>query len=301
MAERKTPARRGPTRAAALKALGITKEDFELLKGLKESQVSADPEPERPWVPDPEDVKRVQSDFSDPQQHLEDRPVPEQVSVGIDHGVPNAEPVWYMRNLRGVEVGFRLSRQAESTKKRTQLKPRGQRGDMQKLEHGDLQDAELKTQVAYGLIEILPEGEALDVLKRQYTNQQVQVPPHIAALRNEKGEEYNVAPRTTSDEEAMGYKVADLNPDLMQGKLSDREIKRDGGFAQQGVVMEPVQTPRPGKIVSDGFLAPVQQDMGADNEKQAAVDAKLRAKQFEHRPEDNLGVKVTVEEPQRVQ
>jgi hypothetical protein len=278
MAER-TPARkpkRGPTKAAALKALGLTQEDLDYIKDRNappQTHEASDNSLRGDWL--------VREEKVDPTFDQSDE-----------------DPVWYMRNLRGVDVGFRLSRQSDSGKKRTNLKPRGQRGDMQKLEPGDLKDSELKTQVAYGLIEVIPEGEALEALKKQYTNVGTQVPAHIALLRNERGEEYKTPVRTVTDEEAMGYKVADLNPDLMSGKLSDREIKRDGGFAQDAS-----RTPTGGNpaIISDGFMAPVQSDGSGDNERAAEVDAKIRANAFEG-PADAIGVaKVTVEPTQRVQ
>jgi hypothetical protein len=187
-----------------------------------------------------------------------------------------------MRNLRQMDVGFRLSRQEATGQKRTNLKPRGQRGDIVKLEPGDLKDAELQTQVSYGLVEVIPEGEALEAIRKQYTNYQNTVPAHIAMLRNPKGEEYTqVNPVTmASDDEAYGIKVADLDPGLMQGKLSDKEIKRSGGFAQNAQ-----QTPTGGNpsIISDGFMAQPQQGLGnnGDNEKAAEVDALARSKAFE--------------------
>lgn len=311
--KKRAPARKPPTKAAALKALGLTNEDLAALKQLRSQQAApAEPAPTvctcgpnegctncppGKWSNSPEPrlveasaTLQPGSGFggdgmrnapSDPQAHLEDRPAPRTIdrAQAVDFAQTD-EPVWYMRNLRYMEVGFRLSRQSDSSKKRTNLKPRGQRGDIVKLEPGDLKDAELQTQVAYQVIEIIPEGEALAAIAKQYTNHQHAVPAHIAALRNPLGKEYDTAPRTLSDEESMGYKVADLDPALMQGKLSDKDIKRDGGFA----VMQPVQNPNPGRIVSDGFMAAPQQELGrnaTDNEKAAQIDALARSKQFE--------------------
>lgn len=321
-APKRKSTKRGPTRAAALKALGITAEDLRALKALREASTNdaaVDAAEALAGHPlrrsEPIKVAQLSEEGrevaaqavvrminTDPQGALEDRQGPQPVSGSVPQ--TEEEPVWYMRNLRGVEVSFRLSRQGDMSKNnnRTNLKPRGSRGDIAKLESGDLKDSELQTQVAYGLVEIIPEGEALEAIRRQYTNAQQTVPAHIAALRNEYGKEYGQTNpvRMATDEEAFGIKVADLDPAVMQGKRSDKEIKRDGGIVQPGVVMEPVQNPRPGSIVSDGFLAPVQTDMSGDNDKQAAVDAKLRARQFEDRPEDNLGVKVTLEPTQKV-
>jgi hypothetical protein len=298
---RKTATRKGPTQAAALKALGLTKEDLAALKELRTQQAST-PEPAPACTCNPGEACSdcppkvveaaanlrpgsglVNPNASDPQAEIEYRqaPVPQQPNI------PQTaeEPTWYMRNLRYMEVGFRLSRQSDSTKKRTQLKPRGQRGDIVKLEPGDLKDSELQTQVAFGVVEIISEGEARQAIAKQNTNRQQAVPSHIAMLRNEKGEEYTQSNpvRMASDEEAFGIKVADLNPDLMSGRMSDKEIKRDGGFAQQNLVGE-VQNPSPGRIVSDGFIDPVQTDssqLGNNDQRSQEIDALARSKAFE--------------------
>lgn len=331
-APKRKPAKRGPTKAAALKALGLTQEDLDALKALAalRNAQSNDDAVDKAEALAGHPLKRsveyktldeqgkqevVQTTTEllrkdDGQQALEDRPAPQ--PKAWDDPDPTAEPVWYVRNLRGVDVGFRLSRQQESTKKRTDLKPRGSRGDMVKLEPGDLKDPELQTQVGYGLVEVIPEGEALKAIKSQYTNAQTTVPAHIAALRNEYGKEYGQTNpvRMATDEEAFGIKVADLDPDVMAGRKSDKEIKRDGGIIQQGVTMEPVQNPRPGPIVSDGFaaqqnfIAPTQTDgsqLGNADEHAQQVDALARSKEFEG-PGAGLGnVTVSVEPVRRVQ
>lgn len=308
-----TPAKKkrttGPTKAAALKKLGLTQEDLNALKELR-SQQGATPTADPSFEDKVAAVVAQQASkhavygsatvhpASDPQAHLEDRKAPEQVAWNSPD--EDAAPVWYARNLRGVDVGFRFTRQQESGQKRTNLKPRGSRGDMVRLHPEDLRDPELATQVSYGLIEVIPEGEAQAAIKKQYTNAQTEVPNHISMLRNPLGEEYQQANpvKFATDEEAYGVKVADLNPDLMAGKLSDKEIFRDGGFVQNAG-----HTPTGGNpaIISDGFLAATQSEDRGNNEKQAEVDAKFRAGQFEDRPEDNLGVKVTLEPTQRTQ
>lgn len=278
-ATRKTSAKRGPTKAAALKALGLTQEDLDLLKERREFlQQPAPPQAQAPVA-----------------QHSIDR------ATAVDFA-STEEPVFYARNVRHVEVGFRLTRQTKQGEKRTQLKPRGSRGDMIRLESSDLKDPELQTQVEYGLIEIIPEGEALGAIKRQYTNAQQEVPAHIAMLTNAMGEKlYPDQIKFASEEEAYGIKVADLDPALMQGRLSDKEIKRDGGFTQNAQ-----QTPPGGNsaIISDGFIAPAQGDgtqMGNNDQRSQQIDALARSKQFEG-PGAGLGeVTVKVEPVRRVQ
>lgn len=281
---RKTPAK-GPTKAQALKALGLTNDELNAFKAaatelaaIKAQQAAQNVPAEE--APEPAYVQSEAVRDRNPQQYLEDRLPPQPIPV--ETPVPEQrEPVWYIRNLRHVDVSFRLSRQEDTSKKRTSLKPRGQRGDIVKLEPGDLHDIELQTQVQYQLVEVIPEGEAREAISKQYTNAQTVLPSHIAALRNELGQPYNIAPRTLSDEESMGYAVANLDPRLMQGRLSDKEIARGAGFSDG--IMQPVQNPRPGSILSDGFMAPAQPGMGnqSDNERAQAVDALARSKQFE--------------------
>lgn len=320
-APKRKSTKRGPTRAAALKALGLTAEDFAAIKALREASTNdaavdaaeslaghklqrSEPQAVEASATLHSHSPSLGTGGQDPQAALEDRPAPEKVAWNAP---TEGDPVWYVRNLRGVDVGFRLTRQQKQGEKRTNLKPRGARGDMVRLEPNDLKDPELSTQVEYGLVEVIPEGEALEAIKRQYTNAQVQVPAHIAALRNELGQEYTQANpvRMATDEEAFGVKVADLDPALMQGKLSDREIKRDGGIVGQGgVTMEPVQNPRPGSIISDGFMAPAQTDsssLGGADERSQQIDALARSNQFEG-PGAGLGeVTLKVEPVRRVQ
>lgn len=318
---RKAPAKRGPTKAAALKALGLTQEDLNAIKELRELKAVLDkndlpspmqsvPQAVRDLVghqdhpktgEGPESDHKTEVRFTDSaQEFLEDRqaPVPQQQSLPQS----TEDPVFYARNLRHVDVGFRLTRQQKQGEKRTNLKPRGSRGDMIKLEASDLRDPELQTQVNYGLIEVIPEGEALAAIAKQFTNQQTAVPAHIAMLTNAKGEQlYPDQVVMASDEEAYGIKVADLDPALMQGKLSDSQIKRGGGFAQNAS-----QTPTGGNpsIISDGFIAPTQGDssqMGNNDARSQDVDALARSKQFEG-PGAGLGpVTVKVEPVRRLQ
>lgn len=287
---RKTTTRKGPTQAAALKALGLTKADLDYIKDRHSSPTTE--EVAAKTVAQQKDKREVLASATlhpgsgfggatDPQQVLEDRQRPQPQATALPQTAE--EPVWYMRNLRQMDVGFRLSRQEAQGQKRTNLRPRGQRGDIVKLEPGDLKDAELQTQVSYALVEVISEGEALEAMRKQYTNHQNEIPAHIAMLRNPKGEQYAQANpvQIASDDEAYGIKVADLDPALMQGRLSDKEIKRDGGF-----VPNAQQTPTGGNpaIISDGFMAQPQQGLGntaGDNEKAAQVDALARSKAFE--------------------
>jgi hypothetical protein len=177
--------------------------------------------------------------------------------------------VFYARNLGSV-TRFRLSRQQDKSKRATELKPRGQRGDMIRLEPQDLNDPELITQVEYGLIEIITEAQARDIIRKQAHNIQQAIHPAMAALRNELGEEYaQDAVRVDVEYNAQGITVAQLTPqgggagalpDLGRRGVDWNAIRQ----GQNAPVMQPIQNPSPGRIISDGFVKPdVQADMVA--------------------------------------
>lgn len=99
----------------------------------------------------------------------------------------NEEGPWWVRNAYNAPFSLRLERQDK--KKRIELKARGQRGDMFPLQEGDLDDPTLQSNLNTKLIEIIPNGEAKNVLSKQTMNLQREHVP-IAILRNEKGEPY---------------------------------------------------------------------------------------------------------------
>lgn len=295
---RKTTTRRGPTKAAALKALGLTKEDLDALKELRDQQNSA-PEyphqdgdvtvlgPEVIATPDAS-VISYQGENYTPQATAEERKVQIEAKVKIynsykeagltipadlkaeveayiadkiDADEPQAGP-WFARNLRNVEFRMRLSRQ-KSGEKSTSLKPRGSRGDLVKLQPEDLEDDALIANVQLGIIEIIPVQEAKAVLAKQATNQQQAVHPAMAMLRNELGKEYE-----QDSVQVVGdntYTVANLQP---QGG----EAGNLPGGKGLRINWEQARNVNPGPIVSDGF---------ADQDRAKAADAIARNKNIE--------------------
>lgn len=254
---RKKPAKRGPTKATALKSLGLTQEDLDLLKELKTARENAAAKVEE--VVEPKTT--VDPKISEPE--TEDK--------------PQSGP-WYIRNLRNVEVGFRLTRQEGSGKKRTNLKPRGQRGDLTKIEEADLTDDELLTQVNYNVVEIIPAAEAKKVLDNQSINQQQAVHPAMASLRNPLGQPYEQ--QNIPVVEDNSYTVANLKPQGGEaGELPSSGRGVDWGQIHQG---GPGGNPA---IISDGFAqAP-----------DVAADIAARRKDLEGPAAGLGGVKVVVE------
>lgn len=248
---KRTTTKRGPTKAAALKALGLSQDDLDTLKAVAAAREAAAQQQEEAPVEQPT-----------PPEPIANEPQP----VALPAPDPDQPVVFYARNLGSV-TRFRLSRQQDRTKRATELKPRGQRGDMLRLEPQDLNDPELITQVEYGLIEIITEAQARDIIRKQAHNIQQAVHPAMAALRNELGEEYpQDAVRVDVEYNSQGITVAQLTPqgggagalpDLGRRGVDWNAIRQ----GQAAPVMQPVQNPSPGRIVSDGFAKP---DVAAD-------------------------------------
>lgn len=269
---RKKPVKRGPTKATALKTLGLDTEDLELLKQLKEARAQG----ERKDVT----IKAEIAESAAVQQESKQGTL----KTLTDSASSGEDGPWFIRNLRNVEVHFRLGRQEGQTKKRTNLEPRGSRGDILKIENDDLNDENLITQVSYGLIEIITAAEARKVIDGQSVNQQQAVHPAMALLRNELGQPYQQTEVPVVGDNS--YTVAHLNPQggeagalPGQGRGVDWNAIHSGNA---GVGGNP-------SIVSDGFAAPPE----------VQADVIARRKDIEGPAAGLGGVKVTVEPTQR--
>jgi hypothetical protein len=203
---------------------------------------------------------------------------PKKTAAPVEQAVEQPqEPTRYAaRNLTGYEFGFRLERQSDKGKKRTDLKPRGQRGDFVILQDGDLDDPGLQDQVNVGAIEIITAAEATKIAQKQTTNQQ-KVHPALAMIRNEYGEEYEEgAFHVDQSFEDQGVVVARLNDG--QIAVGRGGIDRTG---QSGPEPEHSRGAgrlrRPGGAPASSSLA-TQVPTGGSNATAANVDAKARIK-----------------------
>jgi hypothetical protein len=249
MAEQKKPAtparkrttKRGPTKATALKALGLTQEDLNLIKDLQKTQAEA------PSL----NIQTLESDNPEVVTAIAEAAIAEEDDVKRE----DTSGIFYIRNLRNIEVHFRLERQSDKTKKRTNLNPRGQRGDLVKLEPEDLEDHELNTQINYGLVEIITAAEAKKVLAGQTINQQQRVHPAMASLRNELDKPYEQGAVTVeASYEDQGVVVANLKPQGGgAGELASHGRSIDWEAARS---TNQVSTPTSNGLISDGFAAP---------------------------------------------
>lgn len=275
-AARKPTKRRGPTKAAALKALGLTQADLDAIKDLKElgAQHGASP-----MQSVPESVREVAEDAglaqkSKAQQRAKEATYDELVKqnseipadlardVESQRGVPNpastgaeGPQTFFIRNLRLVEVGIRLERQSDQKTKRIDLKPRGTRGDIKPLQEGDLQDSTLIANVELGVVEIITAAEAQKAIKNQVNNAQTAIHPAMAMLRNPLGEEYaDGAVQGVEDYVDESVVVARLTP--VGGEFGEIAFNREnrGSFDRAPQEQGRSLGGNP-HILSDGFAA----------------------------------------------
>lgn len=178
----------------------------------------------------------------------------------------NAKGPWFVRNGYPAEFNLRLDRQTE--KRRISLKPRGRPGDMHPLEEGDLKDPNLMQNVRLGVIEVIPAGEAYRIMDQQTHNMGTRVHTPTALLRNPTGQPYaEGAIKVEAEFNQRGITVATLDPNQMQGHVSDKEVASNRSFGgmqrtQPGVphkVSEFVPTGGNPAIIQNG---PVQAPVG---------------------------------------
>lgn len=141
----------------------------------------------------------------------------------------------YVRNITRAQVVLRFQGNNE---RRVVLNPRGQRGDLQPIVVGEinqLPDVDV-------LYEIITEHEGKEILAKQTTNQQA-FHPAIDILRNAKGERYEKAVVMEAKEAVQGHLVARVESnDAKEGNrknITVEPIER---------VNPPEQVTRPGSI-----------------------------------------------------
>lgn len=143
----------------------------------------------------------------------------------------NINGPWYVRNRTRTQFNIRLDRQTE--KRRIQLKPMGEPGDLHPLKDEDLGDPVLRQNVGLGLCEVIPAGEAAEIINNQTHNMGHRVHTPLAVLRNENDKAYEAgAVRVEAEFNSQGVTVAQLDPRVSQGGLHDRELKQTGGLTR---------------------------------------------------------------------
>ncbi len=200
-------------------------------------------------------------------------------------------PKWIRNNFNG-PFALRLDRQTE--KRRIELKPRGQRGDIHPLEPGDENDRNLIASVETGLVSIITNGEAKRISTGQTTNiQQTHTP--LSILKNAKGEPITAPVRTEVEYNQQGIVVGVVDQGAQQRI-------RDGEFGKARNPLGDLQ--RPQHEVTSTFVptggnpAIVHQGVGpqpmSKEARERLQDDLARRRGVQGRPEDVLGLSVEV-------
>lgn len=201
-------------------------------------------------------------------------------------------PQW-VRNLLSSPFHLRLQRQNQKDGiRRIELKPRGVRGDMHPLEPGDENDHVLINSL--GFIEIIGNGTAQKVAEGQTHNIQ-KTNTTLAMITNELGEPIQKLTVETEYNQ-QGVTVAYIDP-TQHAKLEQGEFGKSrsplGDLSRQPIEQVSHFIPTGGNpaIVSQGPLT--------DNARAAVADKLARIKGVQGRPEEVLGLTVSVEPPRQ--
>lgn len=233
--KRKPAAKRTPAKKSPVKKVVIAPPADELKPMTEEerqAKLSAYVACKNAGIPIPAELVIVEAWIAE-EQERRDAEEAERAQYQQELAEENKKGPWFIRNGYRAPFSLRLERQAEG--RRIELKPRGVPGDMHPLLEEDLNDPLLKRNVANGCCEVIPAGEANRVLAKQTHNAGRRVHTPTAILRNAKGEAYGEgAIKTEIEFNQQGVTVGVIDPDQIQGKYSDTEVKRSalGGIAR---------------------------------------------------------------------
>ena len=193
-----------------------------------------------------------------------------------------AGPKW-VRNLYTSPFSLRLQRQSDTKTRRIELKPRGVRGDMFPLEDGDEKDHILIANI--GRVEFIGVGTANRMLSCLTHNIQ-KTNTTLAMITNEVGEpikKLTVETEYNQQGVVVGYIDPNAKPKAPLGGI----LRPDQVPVATDQVAHFVPTGGNPAIVSQGPLT--------DNAKLAVADKLARLKGVQGRPEEVLGLTVSVE------
>jgi hypothetical protein len=220
----------------------------------------------------------------------------EQAKYRQELDVENQKGPWFIRNGYRAPFSLRLDRQSDG-KRRIELKPRGVPGDMHPLEDGDLNDPSLKRNVTLGSCEVIPAGEANRIMENQTHNAGPRIHTPTAILRNAKGEAYpEGAIKTEIEFNSRGVTVGVVDPEQVQGKYSDTEVKR----ADLGGIKRVQQREVASQFIpTGGGEVSIQRPMSSEDAQLRIADDLARRKGLGGVAAGLGGLSVTVNPPQR--
>lgn len=296
-AKRKAPARKkAATRKTPTKRIEVDDRDFlsEPLDGSARAYTEAQ------WaalletystlktagLPIPSEVAEPVDTWLAQQQAIEDKATRIQQDEAAVIAKEDEEGPKWIRNLYTSPFSIRLQRQNQKDGiRRIELKPRGVRGDMFPLEPGDENDHILRQNL--GRVEIIGDGTAKRIAEGQTTNIQ-KTNTTLAMITNEVGEPIKKLTVETEYNQ-QGVVVGYIDPNA-KAKAPLGGIVRPNQLPD-GVVPEQVQQ----FIPTGGNPAIVSQGPLTDNAQAAIADKLARIKGLQGRPEEVLGLTVSVE------
>lgn len=171
----------------------------------------------------------------------------------------------YIRNLHAVPVSLRFSEQTSG--RRIELRPRGERGDIQKVNKDELEDTIFMLNQD-SLFELLTANQAADTLEKQTWNQQKRS-PIVDMLRNELGEPIDsVVMKKSPQEEAIT--VAHIEQTGATNRLQQGEVIHRGIEVKRAPV--PGSQDNPGPQVPDHIDPEHAADWVARNAEQQGIE-----------------------------
>lgn len=237
-------------------------------------------------LPIPPQVAEPVEAWLEKQKAIEIEQIQTQEAEAAALAAEDAEGPKWIRNLYTSPFSLRLQRQSDPKTRRIELKPRGVRGDMFPLEDGDENDHVLRANL--GRIEIIGDGTAKRVMEGQTTNIQ-RTNTTLAMITNEVGEPIKKLTVETEYNQ-QGVVVGYIDPNA-KPKAPLGGIVRPDQVPQGGIATEQVQQ----FIPTGGNPAIVSQGPLTDNAKAAVADKLARIKGVQGRPEEVLGLTVSVE------
>lgn len=241
-------------------------------------------------LPIPKEVSDPVDTWLDRQKKQEDAEAAAQATEAEILAKEDAEGPKWIRNLYTSPFSLRLQRQSDPKHRRIELKPRGMRGDMFPLEPGDENDHVLRANI--GRIEIIGDSTARRIAEGQTNNIQ-KTNTTLAMIRNEVGEpiqKLTVETEYNQQGVVVGYVDPNQQAKLEKGEFGKSKSPLGDLSRQPEQVQQFIPTGGNPAIISQGPVGSL-----TDNAKAAVEDTLARIKDRQGRPEDVLGLTVSVE------
>lgn len=190
----------------------------------------------------------------------------------------------YIRNRYSVEASITLGQRP--FQKRFELKPRGQRGDLQVVSEEELNDHKMQTNVIAGLVEVIGHEEMLSVVEKQTINQQ-KFHPALAHLGNpyNQNKPYENLPEVKIKEEERIVVATHQTHDPNLGARSQTFVQRVSDPTQHPSNLGPANQSPAG---SANNPLQVQGDLTQSADALQAADSHARANKNQEGPKSGL-------------